>query len=164
MNPDVPWSHIGRWPFYAVLSLVTYLSFRPAPDAASVLFIPRNLGFWFDQHDFGRNLLGFGCLALAGFATASFARADALCIQVPRLGTFRLMGGRWLAALLSVVVLLEIGQLMMPRRVPHWQDVAAGWLAILIVWVVRCALRGVRPVHFTAPEVDTTGQPTGLIS
>jgi hypothetical protein len=162
LKPCSSLSGVGRWPFYIVLSLVTYLSIRPAPEAASVPFIPRDLGFWFDRHDFIRNLLGFGCLALAGFANAGFAKADALPARLPRLGTVRLVAGRWLAGMLGIVVLLEVGQALLPRRTPHWQDVAAGWLAILIVWGVHCALRGIRPVHLITPAEHTAGPSTGF--
>jgi hypothetical protein len=150
--------------FCGCLAVVVYLSFRADPHVVSVAFIPREVGSWFDRHDFIRNLLGFGCLALAGFTRTSFAEAGALSIRFPRLGTFRLTAGRWLAGMLGIVVVLEIGQTLLPRRTSDWQDVAAGALAILIVWGVRCGQHRVRPVRFALPAPNAPPQPTGLNS
>ena len=165
MTPGPWWSRLVRWPFYLMFTLVVYLSLRPGPEAASVPFFPHPLGLWFDRHDFLRNLFGYGCLALAGFAGASFASADALSFRWGSHGEVRVTAGKWLAALLSLVVLLETAQIMLPRRTAHWRDVAAGWAGMVVAWAIYCVFRGIRPIRFKpSTHATATGRPLDGIS
>ena len=143
--------HLARGPFYLLCTLVTYLSIRPGPDASSVPFFPHSLGLWFDRHDLVRNLFGYGCLALAGFAGAAFGPGDMLSIAWVRRRTLKVAAGKWLAGMLILVVVLEMVQTMLPRRTAHWRDVAAGWAAIILVWAVCCLLGRIRPIQFITP-------------
>src|SRR5215467_14348037 len=98
-----------RCGFALLLSLVIYLSWNPSPGIAQVSWIPRALGVWFDQHDFLKNLIGYGLFAFTGFmAWSTPAQLHSVLRRFPKLQTTNLP---LLICFCSLVVLLELGQL-----------------------------------------------------
>ena len=114
-------SHVSRWCWTAVFGLlllfVCYLSLEPSPAAVGVPWFPGPLACWFDRHDHWRNFVGFGALAFAGFQ--AIARWDTVVAITCCL----------------LVVLLELGQLWLPRRTCDWADIACGAAGIAFAWL-----------------------------
>src|SRR5262249_47273774 len=106
---------------------------------AQVPWFPHPLGVWLDQHDFSKNLIGYGVFAFSGFIAWS--------TQVPGGSVGRPLSKplvNHLTLLLSfclLVAIIELGQLALPRRVCDWADVLAGWTGILLAWSILQLLR-----------------------
>jgi hypothetical protein len=118
-------SQMAGWCWTGVFGLlflfVCYLSLKPSPASVSVPWFPGPMARWFDRHDHWRNLIGFGAFAFAGFK--AIARHDALVAITCCL----------------LVVLLELGQLWLPRRTCDWSDIACSSAGIAFAWL---AFRG----------------------
>jgi hypothetical protein len=120
---------------FAILFLaIVYFSWRPSPAIAQISWLPSALGVWLDQHDFSKNVIGYGLFALSGFFAWPSTRQAELPVRStskPRINHLSL-----LIAFCLLVVLLELGQLALPRRVCDWVDVLAGCTGILLAWSV----------------------------
>jgi VanZ family protein len=124
---------------FAILFLaVVYFSWKPSPAIAQVPWFPQLLAAWLDQHDFSKNVLGYGVFAMSGFMAWS-TPASAVVNHLMLLLSFCLL-----------IAILEVGQLALPHRVCDWADVLAGWLGVLLAWsifqLVRVFLTG-RPAR-----------------
>ena len=142
------WAVLASRAGFAILLLaVVYLSWKPSPSFAQLPALPTGLGRWLDQHDFIKNLVGYGLLAWTGFL--GWARTKPQYRSIPHVA---LRDSRrdftLLAAFYLLVVVMELGQLVLPKRTCDWADVLAGWLGVTLAWAIflpfRFALRGSR--------------------
>src|SRR5262245_26137008 len=134
-------SGLWRLAFFALFAAMIYLSWKPNPGIKQVKLMPTLLANWFDEHDGWKNFIGFGLLALAllmGWREPGEKRSpNPIFASLTR--ELKLF-----AAFCCLVVLLEIGQLALPRRVCDWRDVLVGWLGGLIVWMALNVPRWIR--------------------
>lgn len=115
----------GTWLVLAALAGMGALAFMPEPEIKRLGFVPRDVAVFFDRNDFLKNLLGFGALRVAlavGLAPFAFTRGW--------------RGGAWVTlSALGFVVLLEAGQMFLPKRNFDWNDILAGGLGVIVVGV-----------------------------
>jgi hypothetical protein len=123
---------LWRWTFLVLLVSVTYLSWKPSPSIAQVSWIPAALGRWFDQHDFSKNVIGYGVFALTGFA--AWSRPMHLPADQP--SNYLIHSLVLLACFCATVAVLELGQLALSHRTCDWADILAGWTGIVLVWAI----------------------------
>ncbi len=119
--------------FVVLLAGIVYLSVRPSPAASTVPFFHHPLAAWVDRHNFIANVLGYGVLAgvgLLAFATPSTREPGA---NPP--AKINLRGVLVVAAVGGLVVLLELIQLRLPKRVCDWRDIVAGWSGAAMAWI-----------------------------
>jgi hypothetical protein len=123
--------------FVILLVAVFYFAWKPSPAIMQVPWMPAWLGNWFDQHDFAKNVIGFGILALAGFTAWDRGPVKTGTRLWSWRGLRTSRDGKLLAAFCVLVVVLELGQLALPKRVCDWADVLAGWLGIALAWCLN---------------------------
>jgi len=121
--------------FVILLMAVFYLAWKPSPAIALVPWMPAMLGSWFDQHDFTKNVVGFGILAAAGFMAWKRPSHTGNQKSLRRLKTFP--NGKLFVAFCLLVVVLELGQLTLPKRNCDWVDVLAGWSGVALAWCLN---------------------------
>jgi hypothetical protein len=94
--------------------------------------MPAVLGGWFDQHDFAKNVIGYGVFAFTGFVAWSWPA------NVPRLSRrgYSRRSLTFLFGFCALVLVLELGQLALPYRTCDFADVLAGWTGILLAWAI----------------------------
>ena len=124
---------VGLWrlAFLAMVVGAVYLSWKPSPAIIEVRWIPVVVGQWFDEHDFTKNLIGYGTLAFTGFMAWAQRRERSAIAKRPR-WPISLTDTKLLVSFCLLVVALELGQLALPRRTCDWADVLAGWTGILL--------------------------------
>ena len=118
--------------FFLPLVAVIYLSWKPAPSISEVPWIPALLGRWFDQHDFCKNVIGYGAFGLSGFiAWCKPLNPEAVAPRSCARRSVVLLSG-----FCALVLILELGQLALPHRTCDWADVLAGWMGIGLAWSI----------------------------
>lgn len=125
-------NRLSRVTFFVLLFAVVYLSWKPNPSIAQVSWIPAALGHWFDQHDFSKNLIGYGVFGLMAFA--AWSRPMHVHADYP--SSYARRSITLLACFCALVVMLELGQLVLPYRTCDWADVLAGWTGIVLAWAI----------------------------
>jgi hypothetical protein len=133
--------NVWRLAFFLVLAVAVYLSWKPAPGIKQVEWIPSRFGSWFDDNDGWKNFIGFGLVALTFLMAWREPSGHPNPTRVPGKISGEL---RLLAGFCGLVALLEIGQLVLPKRTCDWRDVLAGWLGGLVPWTILYAYRSVR--------------------
>jgi hypothetical protein len=126
------------WRLLCVILLVAvvYFSWKPSPSIVQVAWVPRKIGLWLDEHDFAKNLIGYGALAFTIFM--AWAKTQ----EQHRPSAFLSTRERNLViGFCSTVVVLELGQLGMRNRVCDWRDIIAGWSGGFLGWFLFRVVR-----------------------
>jgi hypothetical protein len=123
--------------FALLCGAVAYLSLRAHPAIVTVPLIPHPFAAWLDQHDFLKNLVGFGALAVAGFQ-AFLPDPKALSVK-PRLVTSAAL----VVFIFLLVAGLELAQTRLPERTCDPRDLMAGGLGIILAWAGSVTFKAV---------------------
>jgi VanZ like family len=116
-------SNVTRFVFFfglALVGLVFFLSWIPDPALTKVPYLPREIAVWADRHVILRTgiaMLPLGVLLGIWLTAESRRRQDWIVA--------------WFA-LTGVVVLAELGQLAIPRRVCDGKDILCGIVGVSI--------------------------------
>ena len=121
--------------FVFLLIMVVYLSWKPNPSMAQAPMMPVFLGRWFDDHDFAKNLIGYGVFGFSGFLAWAKPMTHHKSTQ-SRIDRWSANHFMLLVCFCLAVVVLELGQLVLPYRTCDWTDVLAGWTGILLAWAL----------------------------
>jgi hypothetical protein len=123
-----------------LLVAVVYFSWKPSPSIVQAAWVPRKIGLWLDEHDFAKNLIGYGALAFTIFM--AWARTGAKPQEQGRRSVFLSIRERNLViGFCSTVVVLELGQFAMRNRVCDWRDIIAGWSGGFLAWFLFRVVR-----------------------
>lgn len=123
--------------FVALLFAVVYLSWKPYPSIVEVRLMPTAIGVWFDQHDFSKNLIGYGIFGLTGF----IAWSKPTSVQGAPQSSVAMRSLKLFACFWALVLVLELGQLALPHRTCDWDDMLAGWMGLTLAWAIFQAVR-----------------------
>lgn len=136
---------LSRWAAVALslctLALIVYLTFRPSSKFIEISWMPQRWGLWLDEHGAFRHFIGFAAFASIIFSfnlDPVFSRSRKRFIR--RFRSSRNRTGR-LGALMTLVYLLELGQIGMPHRDFDWLDIVNGWAGVVFAWAIWFAFR-----------------------
>lgn len=126
--------------FLLTLAAILYLDLRPDSRAATTPLFPAWLGAWFDHHDTARNFIGFAVLTLASLIAFGSPAPHPSAQPANDQPAVAPSGDRrqllLLAALVALVVLLELAQRWIPARTADPKDVLAGGVGIGFAWLL----------------------------
>jgi hypothetical protein len=142
---------LWRLAFFTLLATVVYLSWKPSPSITHVGWIPRPVGVWFDDNDAWKNIIGFGLL---GLTMLLGWRHTAQTPPGSRYSPNRTVELKLLLGFCCFVVLLELGQLVLPLRVCDWRDVLAGWSGGFLAWASLYVPRGLRALFAPTTSIS----------
>ena len=108
-------------PAALAVAAICYLALKPSPSIQNIPLMPRALGRWLEHEDFFCNVSGFLVLTIAIHGTFARWRRE----SAPAVAGRALM-------LAGLVAGLEVAQLWLPKRVFDLQDIAAGWLGVVL--------------------------------
>lgn len=106
-----------------------YVSVRPSPALATVLWLPHFISRWTDHHGVLRNFPAYAMLAVPFLMMATGVRHRACAV----------------AFLAIFAALMEIIQLWIPTRFADGRDIVWSWAALLAAWGLFEAVVKSRP-------------------
>lgn len=133
--------------FALILATIIFFTFRGSATVSDISWMPQRWGLWLDEHDKFRHFIGFAFFSAATFMLnfdATLNRSRSRFIRKFRSSAHRT--GR-LGALLVLIYVLELAQLVMPKREFDWLDVVNGWAAVLVTWVIWFSVRSRHRQH-----------------
>ena len=147
---------------------VLYLEFKSSSRITGVWFIPWRLAYWFERHDFLKNLIGFGLWVWSGLLALPNPTRQAGEVATSKSGWCG-RGMMTVAVFMIIIVAMELVQLRMPGRTCDWRDMLAGWLGAWLAWAVvapvRCCLawrNDHHPAQLATVPVKSTNSDPGL--
>jgi len=131
-----PLGFLRLLPAIMTVGVTLYFELKTNPSLKDFGSIPSKWVRLFDEHDFLVNAIAFGGLAATvQFGFLGFSREPWPAVM---------RRAAWLA---GAVVVLELTQLLLPRRTCDWHDVAAGWLGIAVASLPWLSFPAVRIGH-----------------
>jgi hypothetical protein len=141
---------VWRFLFITLFIAVCFLSLKSRPQIRGTAIIPATFADFFDLYDLWKNIVGFGCLALAGFL--GWPRGWGRKVW-PHLIRVRVQ----VYGLIGLVCLMESCQLFIPTRYADPKDVLAGGIGVVLAWCLSTALQTVarwRATHLIPKEAS----------